>query len=603
MKNRNLIRIAVASGMMLGATTLQSCEDENGNGTVWDEILNGLADIITFNGHEYSTNCGDNYFGWFGLDEDPESIQDDINLASRLPNTKTGSLPSRVDNTKWLPVIGNQGQYGTCVAWATGYNCRTYLYAKSHGLTTSQLNSNNTFSPADIYMSLSQSSNERGANCNGSYFEACFNKMINRGIATLSTAPYSNLNCGGSPSSSWTSNASKYKIKSFREITPITKDAIKQYLAQGELVVFGAALGDEFMYANDATVLTRQTSFNSTGQHAYHAMVCAGYDDSKGANGAFRVVNSWGTSWGDNGYIWVDEDFFVSKFVCWAYVAYDFNDNNHVEVDDDNTVVYDERSDGYDLIASDNFDFYRSTFNDGRSCWACEYDVYNAGKNSVSSSNDWAICLLYYNAYDANDYGILLLDYYTDDFGYKGKIEGNWDISDAYNHFGFSSTANISGFAWNNVDVKSGQSCNEACGGTVGISSLWKFTLPSNLNGSYYIVLAADAFNNIAESNEENNYLFYTADDNMPIKFTNGVPSNLSKSQRLSKTYVCPSQNAPNRCQDVRTEQNYNAYTSDEIGAMIQAHMKSGRLADMTKSLSKSAVVQRVEVEAKIIGK
>ncbi len=412
--------------------------------------------------------------------------------------------------------------------------------------------------------------------------------------------PYSSLNCS---KSSWKDNADKYTIKSFREIKPLTKDAIKQYLAQGELVVFGAELGDEFMYANDATVLTKQTSFTATGQHAYHAMVCAGYDDTKGSNGAFLVVNSWGTNWGDDGYIWVDENFFVGgKFAYSAFVANDGSSSNTVVVDEDNTVVDDQIASGYDLIAADNFDFYRSTFTDGRACWACEYDVYNAGSQTVTASQDWAICLLYYNAYNANDYGIVLLDYYTDDFGSKGDMEGMWDINDAYNHFGFSNSANISGFAWNNVDIKSGQSSNEACGGAKGVSTLWKFTLP-NITGSYYIVLVADAFDGIKETDEENNYLFFGDDNGDPIKFTNGEPQNVSKRIVLSKTATCPAQNSKNRCQDVRNENNLNAYTSAEIAAMIKAHKKAGRLADMTQTLSKSAVVQRVEVSAKMIGK
>ena len=268
MKKKNLMRIAAVSGLLFGSMTMQSCTEED-----WANFLTAM-----FNGNEYSTNSGDNYFGWFGLDEDTEVIQDDINTAALLSDGS--GLPTKVDNRKWLPTIGNQGQYGTCVAWATAYNCRTYLYAKSHGLTTSSLNSSNTFSPADIFMSIG--SNDKGANCGGSYFEAAFNKMISRGVATMSTAPYSSLSCNSSPSSSWTSNAGNYKIKSFREITPLSKSTLKQYLAQGELIVFGAELGDEFMYANDATVLTKQTSFNATGQHAYHAMVCAGYDDTKG---------------------------------------------------------------------------------------------------------------------------------------------------------------------------------------------------------------------------------------------------------------------------------------------------------------------------------
>src|SRR5690625_7623232 len=49
--------------------------------------------------------------------------------------------------------------------------------------------------------------------------------------------------------------------------------------------------------------------------HAGHAMTIIGYDDSKGSGGAFRVVNSWGSDWGDKGYIWIDYQFFLNEFV------------------------------------------------------------------------------------------------------------------------------------------------------------------------------------------------------------------------------------------------------------------------------------------------
>ena len=41
-------------------------------------------------------------------------------------------LPSSVDWTKYTPAVGNQGSYGTCVAWATGYGLKTTLNNIDH---------------------------------------------------------------------------------------------------------------------------------------------------------------------------------------------------------------------------------------------------------------------------------------------------------------------------------------------------------------------------------------------------------------------------------------------------------------------------------------
>jgi C1A family cysteine protease len=40
-----------------------------------------------------------------------------------------------------------------------------------------------------------------------------------------------------------------------------------------------------------------------------HAISLCGYDDSKHA---YYAINSWGTSWGSAGYIWIDYDFLAT---------------------------------------------------------------------------------------------------------------------------------------------------------------------------------------------------------------------------------------------------------------------------------------------------
>ena len=48
-----------------------------------------------------------------------------------------------------------------------------------------------------------------------------------------------------------------------------------------------------------------------------HALVICGYDDSKHA---YKVFNSWGTSWGDAGYSWIDYDLLPTVSYFYAYI-------------------------------------------------------------------------------------------------------------------------------------------------------------------------------------------------------------------------------------------------------------------------------------------
>jgi hypothetical protein len=65
--------------------------------------------------------------------------------------------------TKYLPPIGDQGQYGTCVAWATAYNCKTTLESIKYGFTAAQLASPQyQLSPRDLFLNIDDA--KKGAN-------------------------------------------------------------------------------------------------------------------------------------------------------------------------------------------------------------------------------------------------------------------------------------------------------------------------------------------------------------------------------------------------------------------------------------------------------
>ncbi|MBR2887209.1 MAG: C1 family peptidase, partial [Bacteroidales bacterium] len=230
MKKSNILKVGAVALFAAAATSgITSCTAE--------DILEIFANALGID----STNI-DQHTGYDWDDEDPEHMEDDINILnivdddnddSPFVNNQTGS----VDLTNYLPPIGDQGQYGTRVAWASAYNARTYLYAKENNLSKSQLASaSNQFSPKYIFYALNNRSS-----CDGSYFEEVLGLIQQKGVATMESMPYTNLgSCTGNPSSSQNTNAANYKIKSYREIDMTKPSNIKSYLDQGRVIVFGA---------------------------------------------------------------------------------------------------------------------------------------------------------------------------------------------------------------------------------------------------------------------------------------------------------------------------------------------------------------------------
>lgn len=496
--------------------------------------------------------------GWLMEDEDTESIPDDINLGTQFGS---GELPSSVDLSAYFPPIGDQGQYGTCVAWAVGYNHKSYLEAKAYGYTS--FDNSKLFSPKDLFWAIDNS--YKGADCNGTNFAPAYDVIMSRGIATLYTVPYEDLgDCSNSPESSWTNDAGNHKIANYREID-IDKNTIKDYLAQGRPVVFGAKLGDEF-FDYTSGVLDYQ-SYGYSGQHAYHAMILSGYDDNMGTNGAFRVVNSWGENWGDNGGIWVDQDFFCNQdeFCFCAFVASDIVEDP--DEDGDNEV--DDPTSGYDVMAWELNDI--DDPNEYDQTWrVAYYNVYNAGETTLYAEDDWTICYVLYNAYDANEYQIILFDYYSDD--YSDPNNNNGPIDDP------AITDNIpaQGYWWNNVNVVSGQSVSDAVfSGDDPFQ--WGYKMPDDVTGYYYLVIIADAFDNYAEYDEDNNYSYFTDADGYPLYIENGVIQNAPAKSLAFKTGI-PVKGQDADMQTVRTSNNLNAYTTDEIGKKLRYDMQTGEL-------------------------
>ena len=502
--------------------------------------------------------------GWNQSSEDLSKFPRQIsyNFSSSGNSEK---LPAKIDLTDKLPPVGNQGQYGTCVVWSVGYGMHTYLNAVNSKLTKQQLtDKNNQSSPADLWMAMD---NSKGADCGGATFEPAFEVLVNRGVATLQTAPYSSLKCGGAPSQSWTSDASGRKIKNYRMIAEndMTVANLKTQLSQGQLISIGAKLGDNFMEWGGSGVLSSETYLQPVTQHARHALCIAGYDDSKGSKGAFLVYNSWGTSWGNQGFIWVDYDFFVKEFVFCAFVA---TGDNNVKPNDDNKIDPKELTSGADLAAYHAFDLGSSQ---SAGCnRQIQFNIYNSGTSNIPSSNRWSVIYLYYNAFNANDYGILANLYFTNEIP-KGQIK--------------QAQQNVPSFSINK-DIPSGRNIAAAVFDMPYEYLLIDYYLPP-ITGYYYFVVLADPYNNVAEANEQNNNFFIANANGLPYYLQNGVPLMTRSGEQEITSEETPLYSPV-------TQENANAYTPEEIRNMIINHKKSGEFDVKIRSFEEKQIVTRI---------
>jgi C1A family cysteine protease len=230
------------------------------------------------------------------------------NASSISVSKSTTVLPSvtlATSSQLTMPTPRNQGMEGSCVSFAAVYAARSaeqYYKTNASGYSDAV----NLFSPEYVFNQV----NLDGA-CSSSALVPTLDLLRNMGVCTWQTMPYTDYSCSTQPNSLQNGEAANYRIASYSAVINSDQVAIKTMITNKHPVIFTCNIDQQFYNAYPGFIWKSYS--NNSGSHC---LVICGYDD---ALHAYKAMNSWGTGWGDGGFIWIDYDFFPTVSSYYMY--------------------------------------------------------------------------------------------------------------------------------------------------------------------------------------------------------------------------------------------------------------------------------------------
>jgi len=220
-------------------------------------------------------------------------------LASVLPGAKL-NRPSSVDNSKKCSKIEDQGALGSCTAQMlvgmVEYNNIRWGVPKPSRKQISRLFE--YYATRKIMGTLNEDS--------GAYIRDAIKAAALYGCVWESKWKYDVSKFTLEPEQKVWDTAATHKIVSYHRINDGDIETMKQTLASGYLIGFGFEVYSNFTSQQMATEGVLHLPGPNDQVEGGHAVVLVGYDDVRGA---FKVRNSWGPSWGQAGYFWMDYNY------------------------------------------------------------------------------------------------------------------------------------------------------------------------------------------------------------------------------------------------------------------------------------------------------
>ena len=243
-----------------------------------------------------------------------------------------GELPVRYSLEDYGYVSTQNG--GSCVGFAVT-SAINIMHNVINEYTSFDFKFVNTFDPYYFYCAIKDDNdlNCIGEECNcGSYITDALEILTLYGAKKNNLAP--SLDCGNNLNTtnlrSLNPMTSSYSVDDYYNLFSYPQDAYGEYYVEYNLDDFKWAISNNYPIVTGINVDDRFSELGvgyggslykaSENSDYGHAVTIVGYDDFK-YGGAFRVMNSYGSDWGDNGYFWLTyKDYFASSYQAYILV-------------------------------------------------------------------------------------------------------------------------------------------------------------------------------------------------------------------------------------------------------------------------------------------
>jgi len=229
-------------------------------------------------------------------------------------------VPDSYDLIKYMPPIGDQERSGSCIAWTLSYYSMSILYNRHFDVVDRTAKFALAFDPYYVYNSRLGENYSKEQLCKkGMGWDFAFRHIERRGNKRMAIPPY-DLNCQNRNEESnlynreefneAIENSRSYRIRKKQRLDPDDDDYI--YFIKQEIFLERSPVPIGISYYGEG--LAKAGKNGGYFQPNYvpkieeerkgHAMTIVGYDDYV-MGGSVLVANSWGTKWGNNGFLWI----------------------------------------------------------------------------------------------------------------------------------------------------------------------------------------------------------------------------------------------------------------------------------------------------------